>query len=121
MNQYACGNIASCTNGAGCIHIRNTHVPNIYIYICSAQSENLRNLEIALRILRIPRLRSNLKIEQAISRLSRQSRDCAARVRNLEIVQHVCAISRSRDLYAQSTDFELWLDLPCSSRDGRRP
>jgi len=26
------------------------------IYICSAQSENLRNLEIALRILRILRL-----------------------------------------------------------------
>ena len=27
-------------------------------YICSAQSENLRNLEIALRILGIPRLRN---------------------------------------------------------------
>ena len=30
--------------------------------ICSAQSENLRNLEIALHILRILRLRSNLEI-----------------------------------------------------------
>ena len=28
------------------------------LYICSAQSENLRNLEIALRILGIPRLRT---------------------------------------------------------------
>ena len=33
------------------------------------QSENLRNLEIALHILRIPRLHSNLKIAQPISRL----------------------------------------------------
>ena len=41
-------------------------------YICSAQSGNLRNLEIALHILRIPRLR-------------RQSRDCVTRVRDLEI------------------------------------
>ena len=30
-----CGNIASRTNGAGCIYIRNTHVPYIYIYICT--------------------------------------------------------------------------------------
>ena len=43
-----------------------------YMYMCSAQSGNLRNLEIALRILRIPRLR-------------RQSRDCVTLVRNLEI------------------------------------
>ena len=27
-----CGNIASRTNGAGCIYIRNTHVPYIYKY-----------------------------------------------------------------------------------------
>ena len=57
-------------------------------YICSAQSENLRNLEIALRILRIPRLRSNLEIAQAIWRLRNtcaQSGDCVIRVRNLEI------------------------------------
>ena len=51
-----------------------------YQDICSMQSENLR-------ILRIPRLRSNLKI-----------------------AQHVCAISRLCDLHAQSMDFELWLD-----------
>ena len=56
--------------------------------ICSAQSENLRNLEIALRILRIPRLRSNLEIAQAIWRLRNtcaQSGDCVIRVRNQEI------------------------------------
>ena len=60
----------------------------LYIYICSAQSENLRNLEIALRILRIPRLRSNLEIAQAIWRLRNtcaQSGDCVICVRNLEI------------------------------------
>jgi len=69
-------------------------------YICSAQSGNLRNLEIALRILRIRKLRTNLEIAQwvyAISRLrstSAQSRDCAAPVRNLVIAQHRYAISR---------------------------
>ena len=46
---------------------------SIYIYICSAQSRNLRNLEIALHILGIPRL-------------CRQSRDCITHVHNLEIV-----------------------------------
>ena len=40
-----------------------------YEYTCSTQSENLRNLEIALYILRIPRLRSSLKIVQPILRL----------------------------------------------------
>jgi len=61
--------------------------------ICSAQSGNLRNLEIALRILRIRKLRTNLEIAQwvyAISRLrstSAQSRDRTAPVRNLEIAQ----------------------------------
>ena len=44
-----------------------------FTYICSAQSENLRNLEIALRILRIPRLRT----------IVARSRDCATIVRNL--------------------------------------
>ena len=34
-----------------------------------------------------------------------QSRDYAA---NLEITQHICAISRSRDSHAQSTNFELF-------------
>ena len=43
--------------------------------VCSAQSGNLRNLKIALRILRILRLHSNL-----------------------EIVQYSCAISRLRKL-----------------------
>ena len=56
-------------------------------YICSAQSGNLRNLEIALRILGIPRLRNTFA----------QSRDC---------VNHVCAILRSHapvavQMYAQ--------------------
>ena len=41
-------------------------------YISSAQSENLHNLEIALRILIIPRLPA-------------QSRDCVTQVRNLGI------------------------------------
>ena len=31
-------------------------------WICSVQSRNLHNLEIALRILRIPKLRANLEI-----------------------------------------------------------
>ena len=45
----------------------------------SAQSENLHNLEIALCILRIPRMRSNLEIAHyncAISRLRNKSLDC---------------------------------------------
>ena len=32
------------------------------MYMCSAQSGNLRNLEIALRILGIPKLRANFEI-----------------------------------------------------------
>jgi len=61
--------------------------------MCSAQSGNLRNLEIALHILRIPKLRANLEIGHwvyAISRLrstSAQSRDCVAPVCNLKIEQ----------------------------------
>ena len=54
----------------------------LLLYICSAQSENLRNLEIAMRILRILRLRSNLEIVQPISRLC--------------------------DLHAESTNFQLY-------------
>jgi len=60
-------------------------IPSIYICICSAQSGNLRNLEIALRILRILRLRSNLEIAHhscAISTLRNYSI-----VRNLQIAQ----------------------------------
>ena len=81
--------------------------------ICSAQSENLRNLEIVLHILRILRLRSNLEIAHPISRLHNY---------------HTCAISRSRKLRAQSTNFHLasppeierllWI---CSSQDRRQP
>ena len=88
-------------------------------YICSAQSENLRNLEIALRILRIPRLRSNLEIAQAIWRLRNtcaqsgdcvittcaQSGDCVTRVRNLRTLPVRPTVS----------------DLLCSSQDGRHP
>ena len=51
-------------------------------YSRSEQSGNLRNLEIALHILRIPRL-------------CRQSRDCVTRVRNLKIAHTCYAISRS--------------------------
>ena len=45
------------------------------------QSRNLRNLEIALRILRIPKLPANPEITQPILRLRNtfaQSRDCAS-------------------------------------------
>ena len=45
--------------------------------ICSAQSDNLRNLEIALRILRTPRLRT----------IVARSQDCALHLCNLEIAQ----------------------------------
>ena len=74
-----------------------------YTCICSAQSENLRNLEIALRILRIPRLRSNLEIAQAIWRLRNtcaQSGDCVTRVRNLRTLPVViyCVARRMEDI-----------------------
>ena len=54
-----------------------------WAWICSAQFRNLHNLEIALRILGILKLRANLEIAQyccAISRLrsnTAQSQDCA--------------------------------------------
>ena len=54
--------------------------------VCSAQSGNLRNLEIALRILRIRKLRTNLEIAQWVYAISRsrgtgaQSRDSAISV-----------------------------------------
>jgi len=63
---------------------------DLYIYICSSQSRNLRNLEITLRILRIPKLRTNLEIVQPIWRLCNmieQSRDCAIHLCNLKTVQ----------------------------------
>ena len=56
------------------------HSANGPMYICSTQSRNLRNLEIALHILRIPKLRANLEIAQPILRLRNtftQSRNCA--------------------------------------------
>ena len=56
------------------------------MYICSAQCENLRNLEIVLRILRIPRLRSNLTIVA-------RSRDCAAILRNLNTAHETAIVS----------------------------
>ena len=43
--------------------LRMKHTYSVYI-VCCTQSENLRNLEIALHILRIPRLHSNLEIVQ---------------------------------------------------------
>jgi len=64
------------------------------MYICFAQSRNLRNLEITLRILRIPRLRTGFT----------QSRDCAAPVCNPEIARHQCTIPRSCGTGAQSQD-----------------
>ena len=48
-----------------------------YLLFCSAQSENLCILEIALRILGIPRLRTILA----------RSRDCTIHLRDLEIAQ----------------------------------
>ena len=57
-----------------------------YTHICSAQSGNLRNLEIALRIHRIRKLRTNLEIAQWVYAISRsrgtgaQSRDSAISV-----------------------------------------
>ena len=76
-----------------CIYIcTTTH------YMCSAQSRNLRNLEITLCILRIPKLRANLEIAHWVYTMSRlrgtsaPSRDRAASVRNLEIAQFLlCA------------------------------
>ena len=53
------------------------------IYICSMQFRNLCNLEIALRILRIQKLHTNLEIAHSILRLHStfaQSRDCASAI-----------------------------------------
>jgi len=64
------------------------------------QPPSLRNLEIAQRILRIRKLRTNLQIAHSILRLRSafaRSRDCAVRLRNLEIALYVCAISRLRE------------------------
>jgi len=52
---------------------------NFQILACSVQFRNLRNLEIAQRILRIRKLRTMVV----------QSRDCTVSVRNLEIVQYL--------------------------------
>ena len=66
----------------------------VYGNICSAQSENLHNLEIALRILRIPRLRCAFS----------ESRDCALQLHDLKIAHYSCAISRLRNTLARSRD-----------------
>ena len=56
------------------------------------QSRNLRNLEITLHILRIPKLRANLEIAHWVYAMT------------LEIARHWRAMSRSRDTGAQSRD-----------------
>ena len=54
--------------------------------ICSVTSRNLRNLEIALRILGIRKLHANLVILRPCKTFV-QSRDCARRLHNLEIAR----------------------------------
>ena len=77
-------------------------------YICSTQSENLRDLQIALRNLRILRTEANLQIACAICRLrnnaqSENLRDLQIALRNLRILrteanlQIACAICRLRN------------------------
>ena len=59
------------------------HNSLLYTYICSAQFRNLCNLEIALHILGIRKLRTNLEIAHSILRLRStfvQSRDCASAI-----------------------------------------
>ena len=81
---------------------------------CSVQSENLRNHEIALRILRILRLCSNLEIAQPISRLAAQSHAC-----NLKIAWFACTIYELSTLPVHVTVSDLL--CMCSSQDGRQP
>ena len=76
-----CVCICICMCETACICAQRIKCSDVY-YTCSAQSGNLRNLEIALRILRILRLRSNRTI-----------------MRDLEIVQLLCAIFRLRKLH----------------------
>ena len=69
------GNLSS---GKSALHHQNRdnmtrQVQCTCIILCSAQSRNLCNLEIALRILRIPKLCANLEIAQSILRLHSQS------------------------------------------------
>ena len=82
------------TTARFCIWDREKQAPHLWwkrkiVYICSAQSENLHNLEIALRILGIPRLRT----------IVARSRDRAAIARNLLPDTHVqkpsCGFERS--------------------------
>ena len=57
-----------------------SHPPlRVHWYICSVQSENLCNFEIALCILRIPRLRNFMVV---------QSWDCTIHLSDLELQQH---------------------------------
>ena len=66
-------------------------------YICSAQPGNLRNLEIALHILGIPRLRNTCV----------QSQDCVTHVHNLEIAQTTCAQSQDPRATVRQTASDL--------------
>ena len=69
----------------GRVRGENAWTGNEAIYVCSTQFRNLRNLEIALRIVGIPKLRANLEIAQTILRLRNtfaQPRDCANILRN---------------------------------------
>ena len=65
----SCHSTDSTLDCTTCRRIYVSRIPNFkHTWICSAPSENLRNLEIALRILRILRLRNTRA----------QSRDCVA-------------------------------------------
>ena len=86
----------------------------LHARICSAQFRNLRNLEIALRILGIPKMRANLEIVAA------QSRDCTAILHNLEIAQRNDKIAQSRRLckrIAQCQDCLHNLEIGTQFRD----
>ena len=66
--------------------LSESHASNLngnFIYICSAQSENLRNLEIALRILMILRYVQYTCVILRLCNTLAQSRDCATVVCNL--------------------------------------
>ena len=52
--------------GLAAIVFDSLPITSISFYICSTHSGNLRNLQVTLRNLRIPRLRANLQIAYAI-------------------------------------------------------
>ena len=90
---WVCVGMCTCVIMCICDILSPVVLYKMHACICSAQSRNLCNLEIALCILRILKLRANLEIAHwvyAISRLcgtSAQSRDRAVPVHNLEIAQ----------------------------------